>query len=102
MLKLALLILVLLVTPAMSLPCIVAPANAVLDMVRDSGGEVPILRMKVQGLVSGDTQAFLVASPKGTFILFVLASDGRACILAIGNEMRAAHPNDRFSEEKMP
>lgn len=99
MFKLAMLILAVTTAPAVGqeMVCTAEPANTVLDTLQ-SRGEVPILRMTV----AGNVQALLVANPGGDFVLFIPVPDGRACILAIGHDMRKAQPNERFLAERSP
>ena len=73
--------------------CSVEPANDVLDILQVHA-EVPILSG-----VMGDEQIKVVASPDGKFMVLVLSPTGEACILAAGEALKTAKPDERFAKE---
>jgi hypothetical protein len=95
--KTLLAVLLLASSPALATPtiCTTDTANNTLDKLRDNHGEVPILKMQIAGGIQG----ILVANPAGDFWLLVLSPSGTACILAIGDTMKQAKPDDRFHAE---
>ncbi len=75
--------------------CTTDTANHTLDKLQENHSIVPILKMNL----AGDTQAILAANPEGKFWLLMMTPDGRSCILAIGDKMKQAKPDDRFNAE---
>ncbi len=96
--KTLLAVFILTTSPAFATPylCTMDTANHTLDKLQENHSIVPILKMNL----AGDIQAILAANTEGKFWLLMLAPDGRSCILAIGDKMKQAKPDDRFMEEK--
>jgi hypothetical protein len=93
--------LILSVSPALAADqevCIVQdPNQAIASMAHDGAGEVPMLTMTM----AGGYQGIMVANAAtGSFTLLVLAPSGRACLLAIGTDLKPATAETRFKAEK--
>ena len=87
---LAVILALVLSTPAMA-QTTCAPISAVMETLKSRYGEVP----QATGLVSSGTLAITFANPaKGNWTLVLVSPDGKACLVAAGENFEIAPQGD--------